>query len=208
MLVTQGTFYPYRPDRQLVSCPGVNLPSYFASSKEHSRIEMQAARAVGARMQIAARRGDVAVAQRGLDLRQAHPTIDRVGAIVCRASAATAVVMPALAAASTMMPCDGTFGEPATALAVGEFRHREVGRCGSFVLSHVTRRRPQSWDCGRHYCYFFLGVGFERQYALRFTLPLASLLSATQLQSLRALQAASSFKELHAGGRFAGAFLS
>jgi hypothetical protein len=72
-----------------------------------------------------------------------------------------------------------------------------------------TFGRTQSWDCGRHYyCYFFLGVGFERQYVLRFTLPLASLLSATQLQSLRALQAASSFKELHAGGCFAGAFLS
>jgi len=54
----------------------------------------------------------------------------------------------------------------------------------------------------------FFGVGFARQYALRFTLPLASLLSATQLQSFRAVHAASSFNVLHAGGFFAGAFFS
>src|SRR5262249_37610359 len=57
----------------------------------------------------------------------------------------------------------------------------------------------------------FFGVGFARQYALRFTLPLSSFDSATQLQSLRASQPDCAFRALHAvffAGAFGSAFFS
>jgi len=50
------------------------------------------------------------------------------------------------------------------------------------------------------YCFFassFCTFGFERQYALRLTVAFSSFLSATQVQFLPALHAASFFRELH-----------
>ena len=52
-----------------------------SSSKEHPRIELQPARALGARLQVARRRGDVAVPQGRLHLGQGGIALDRVACV-------------------------------------------------------------------------------------------------------------------------------
>ena len=60
---------------------GLGEPQSSSSSKKHSGIELEAARALRARMQVTARRGDIAVPEGRLDLWKRGAAVDRMARV-------------------------------------------------------------------------------------------------------------------------------
>jgi hypothetical protein len=126
------------------------LPLPSSSSKKHSRIESQAARAVRTCVQIARCRGDIAVPQRVLHLRKRCATIDRVGAVgVPQPMRGNRIRDACLGRRTLHHTVDSALCERATGLAAGEDRTIGAGvaamRSSTVVpaFALISRQIPQ-----------------------------------------------------------------